>query len=562
MSLKAIQLATNTAFSKTDMNCGKSQSAFNWRRFIDTADECSGATEPDTPVTIPNSAVSDSTEGESGDICKSVFSTSTLLAFRTAMCADKDDDGSVRKVCCQAKLPPATYESLSPKSIVVAPVRRHQIPQPLTCSPGSGSPLHRCTTADNVDNRAEVARASRSVLDKITEETLDSQFEKLVNCGIEQPEHVSVVMSEVFNTATNQNQHLQMYADICMRLEQDSRIAAVVEVAGHQHNFRRLLLDQCQAVLGQLIEPCDAKMLQDDEAILTRKQKALATTKLIGHLLVNGVLSSEFFVDCADKLVSNRSTCPEALESLAALMMVAAPTFDTAEWQHYDRLQTCFGTMRKLSKDKTIVARSRGLLRDVLDVREAGWPTSTKNLAVVHAASHQSDTTSHPAAIATPEQKAQDCGKDRASLEAAPQEAKTFDLRGFRINLSAILADLMSNRDVSGAVCRMRSLQVPLECQAEQYADLITRIVEEKRGPARRCAMAFVAGLGMNSEQPAFDRDQCLAGLLGFFEDVYPDLCNEVARLPAIVRSELTPTLCSVFPKAEIDSRLPPGARF
>jgi len=323
-------------------------------------------------------------------------------------------------------------------------------------------------------------------------------------------------------------------------------------VAGHQHNFRRLLLDQSQAVFGQLVEPCDAKMLPDDEAIMMRKQKALAIMKLIGHLLVNGMLSSEFFVDCADKLISNHSTCPEALESLAALMVVAAPTFDTAEWQYYGRLQTCFGTIRKLSKDKSIVARSRGLLRDVLDVREAGWPTSTKNPAVVHAASPQSDTASHQAAIAAPVQKAQDCGK----------ESKAFDLRAFRVNLSAILADLMANRDVSGAVGRMRSLQVPLECQAEQYADLITRIVEEKRGPARRCAMAFAAGLGMNSEQPAFDRDQCLAGLLGFFEDVYPDLCNEVARLPAIVRSELTPTLYSSFPKAEIDSRLPPGVRF
>jgi len=548
MTLKAIQIATNAVLSKTNMNYVKSQSAFNWRRFMDTSDECSGATEANTPATISNSDT-ESTESGSEDGCKPVFSTSMLLGFRAAMCPDEDDDDSVRKVCFQAKLPPPTYESVSPKSKVVAPVRRHQIPQPLT---GSGSPLHRCTTVDTINDTVEVARASRAILDKITTETFDSFFEELVTCGIKQPEHLTVVMNEVFTAAMRQNQHLQMYADIYMKLEQDSRIAAVVELAGQEHNFRRLLLNQCQAVFEQSIEPCDAEMSSDEEAGLIRKQKALGIMKLIGHLLVNGMLSSELFVDCADKLISNRSTCPEALESLTALMMVAAPTFDTAEWRYYDRLQTCFGTMRKLSKDKTIAARSRALLRDVLDVGEAGWPTSTKNRAVVHAASLPSDTSSHQAATAAataaPAQKA--------------QESKAFDLREFRVNLSAILADLTSNRDVSGAVGRMRFLQVPLECQAEQYADLITRIVEEKRGPARRCAMAFAAGLVMNSERPAFDPDQCLAGILGFFEDVYPDLCNEVARLPAIVRSELTPTLYSSFPKAEIDSRLPPGVRF
>jgi len=256
------------------------------------------------------------------------------------------------------------------------------------------------------------------------------------------------------------------------------------------------------------------------------------------------MLGSKLFMDCAEDLITKRSTCPEAMESLAALMMVAAPTFDTAEWQYYERLQTCFCTMRRLVKDKTMVPRSRFLLRDVLDVREAGWPTSTKSPAVV-----QSVQPAHEAEV----------NEDSCLPEKGP--ITNFDLKAFRRSLNAILLDLTSNRNVSGAVGRMRQLEVPLERQAEQYSDLLTRIVEEKRGPVRRCAMAFAAGLGV-AEQPAFDRDQCLEGIVSFFEDVYPDLCNEVARLPAIVRSELTPTLYSVFPKAEIDSRLPPGVRF
>jgi len=65
--------------------------------------------------------------------------------------------------------------------------------------------------------------------------------------------------------------------------------------------------------------------------------------------------------------------------------------------------------------------------------------------------------------------------------------------------------------------------------------------------------MAFAAGLA-KAEQSAFEREQCLAGLVNFFRDVYPDLCEEVARLPQIIKRELTPTLCSVFPEADINN--------
>ena len=75
-------------------------------------------------------------------------------------------------------------------------------------------------------------------------------------------------------------------------------------------------------------------------------------------------------VQCADELISKRTTCPEALESLAALLMVAAPTFDSSDWQYHEKLANVFSVMRRLAKDKSIVPRSRFLLRDVLDVRE------------------------------------------------------------------------------------------------------------------------------------------------------------------------------------------------
>lgn len=473
-----------------------------------------------------------------------VLSPSMLMKFRFAV-DDNDADKDAGCVTCKAQLQPLSYEN-APSSIskVVAPVRRHQSFQPLSPTAGSWIAHQRSTSGSNLDNNEKVGRAARSILNKITADTFDALFEQLVTCGIDKPEHISTIMSEVFEKATKQHGFIPMYADICVKLEEDPRIAAIVEAAGHQHNFRRLLLNQCQVVFEQLLEPRAEKQVVDEEDCLRRKQEALGNIKLIGHLLVNGMLGSKLLVECAEELISKRTSCYEALESLAALMMVASPTFDTTEWHHYEKLNKCFDTMRKLSKDKSIVARSRFLLRDVLDLREAGWATCLRNPAVIRA----------------------EQSKDR-STEQVPNEhaesgtAEVFDLKSFRRNLAAILGDLTSDRNVSNAVQRVRMAQVPMECQAEQFVDILTRIVEEKRGPPRRCAMAFAAGLGA-AEAPAFEREQCLAGMLTFFQDVYPDLCNEVPRLPAIVRSEFTPTFCSVFPQAEINNCLPPGVRF
>jgi len=512
--------------------------------------------------TLPES-VSSSDSEYARDMAPTVVTKNMLMAFRFS-----PDEDTTKVTVCKAKLPPPTYESNpSSKSKVVLPVRHfttsmlhhftcHQtIPPPalapLTPTAGSWSAQKRSTSGNNLDADEKLARTTRSILNKITADTFDSLFEKLVNCGIEQPEHIATLMSGVFDVATKQHHFIPMYADLCAKLEQHPNIVAAVEKAGNQHDFRRLLLNQCQAVFEQLLEPC-RELVLDDEVALVRKQEAIGNIKLIGHLLVNGMICSKMLVECADELISKRATCPEALESLAALMMVAAPTFDSSEWQHHEKLVSVFAVMRKLAKDKSAVPRSRFLLRDVLDVREAGWPTSTKNPSIIQAENKGSEQKVDVSVVPAPE-------VSEVAITQVPVDQ--FDLKGFRRNLAAILGDLTSDRNVSGAVNRVRLAQVPLECQAEQFSDLLTRIVEEKRGPPRRCAMAFAAGLAA-AEQSAFDREQCLAGLVTFFRDVYPDLCNEVPRLPAIVRSELTPTFCSVFEKADINRRLPPGVRF
>jgi len=50
----------------------------------------------------------------------------------------------------------------------------------------------------------------------------------------------------VFEKATVQHHFIAMYADLCVRLEADPRLAPALGAAGEPTSFRHLLLHQCQ----------------------------------------------------------------------------------------------------------------------------------------------------------------------------------------------------------------------------------------------------------------------------------------------------------------------------
>merc|ERR1719409_2385709 len=64
---------------------------------------------------------------------------------------------------------------------------------------------------------------------------------------------------------------------------------------------------------------------------------------------------------------------PEALETVAALLSVTGPTFDTTEWQHASAFDEVFAQIAEIVQTKRFCARTRCLLQDVLDLRNNGW---------------------------------------------------------------------------------------------------------------------------------------------------------------------------------------------
>lgn len=582
--------------------------------FVDF-DDFTDFTSSDNEDTCSEKAASTprSMEG-AGATC--IYSIMMLLRMRAAVC-DEEDDCEVRygtrlmselptpstpkaKSLAKTRAPAASTNSAeswrSPSA--AADSWRQALPE----SAADSWVAQQRQRFDTHDDDNTFLRAARCILNKLTIEKFESLFEQLVLCGIKRAHHVSILMREVFEKATTQHHFIPMYADLCVKLEKDPRVAAVVEEADLPNNFRRLLLNQCQHIFEQLLESRSDEASADEEVVFRRKQEALGNMKLIGQLLVNGMLSSDLFPGCCEELLRKRMECPEALESLVALMMVAGPKFDYRDWQYYHRLQIILADMRILTKEKSVPPRLRFLIRDVLDARDAGWPSSlgggktpttleeARNAAVLPV--NQKDQAPQTPAVEkgqrSPNSHAKTQGRSREATKSvkpwrknsatcgqkdstqtttpaapvveAPSPPKAFDVVTFRRVLGTIFSDLASDKNIPAAVQKVRLQQVPAHAQADQFMDILTRIVEERRGAVRRCELAFIAGLAA-AEHSAFDRKEVLVGIGRFFTDVYPDLCNEVHRLPAIMKSEFIPTVLNVLPAEELNKVVPTSMR-
>jgi len=137
-------------------------------------------------------------------------------------------------------------------------------------------------------------------------------------------------------------------------------------------------------------------------------------------------------------------------------------------------------------------------------------------------------------------------------------EPEPFNPKKFRRELVSVLKDLAQNKNVAAAVRRVRAQQVPVERQAAETMDMLTRAAEENRGNPRRLYFAFVAGLARGNPS-AFEQAEVLSGIRSFFKDIYDDLCEEVPRLPSMIEAELVPVLREVFAVQTVESLLPAG---
>lgn len=229
-------------------------------------------------------------------------------------------------------------------------------------------------------NDEEITRRMKSILNKLTLEKFDDLVRQLTQCGISTETHVRIIMEEVFEKAVTQHHFIEMYTSLCVYLSDWCKEQAKVG------NFKRILLDQCQASFEANLHPSEeeaAKKKKQKEDLtpeeaeelelqrLRMKTRVMGTAKFVGQLLAKRILASKVLIACSEELLLDPN--PGTLESLAGLLTVVGPEFDGPGWTYYEALNGIFNKVKSLAKDKQLPSRTRFLLQDVLDLRATGW---------------------------------------------------------------------------------------------------------------------------------------------------------------------------------------------
>lgn len=240
----------------------------------------------------------------------------------------------------------------------------------------ASSPL-TSTQPDQAATDAEVVRTIKAILNKLTIEKFPQLSKQLLGIDFGCTRHVMILINEIFEKATTQHSYIEMYADLCELLHvfftenpvsDDPRCA-----------FKRLLLSECQHSFERnLVPPSNLDQLNDEERLVTEvryKTRMLGNIRFVGALLARYMLASKVLIAILEELITDPT--PEALETVAALLTVTGPVFDTKEWQYQKQLEDVFSHVQAIvSRKKACCQRVRCLLQDVLDLRSQGWKAS------------------------------------------------------------------------------------------------------------------------------------------------------------------------------------------
>lgn len=258
----------------------------------------------------------------------------------------------------------------------------------LTASAGSWAAeqrqrrVERGATQDSpAISAGEIGRQAKSLLNKLTQEKFETLCQKILALPMSTPEHLAAVVAEIFEKATLQR-HLMLYewtelcAELCARMDTHLAKEELSGVGGKI--FRKALVTECQACFERnLQQPFDSKSGTDMtyeeryELEVKHKTRRLGNMRFIGELLVRKLLAAKVFFFIVNEMLDIGNDA--ALESLADLLSIVAPTFEQKQSIYTAPLREVFAALKKKSRDQKVLTCTRCKLCDLLDARSRGW---------------------------------------------------------------------------------------------------------------------------------------------------------------------------------------------
>lgn len=414
---------------------------------------------------------------------------------------------------------------------------------------------------------ASVVRNIKSILNKLTVEKFVQLYHQLLDCGIRTTEHVELLIQEVFEKATTQHHFIDMYADLCTLVHEHFAESPIGN--DPKFSFKRLLLNECQSSFERHLTPpaglAEMEAEERTEAEVRYKTKMLGNIKLVGALLARKMLASKVMLAILEELLADPT--PEALESLAALLAAVGPTFDTPDWVHQPALAAIFMQVKTIAGKPTCEPRARCLLKDVLDLRAAGWkdrkpkrmegPTTLGQVAKMANADERSTPAATP--ITLDDRRAAVAATARLSktlLTPVPEKTVAiFDQSAFRKEMTKVLQELRVSYDAPDAAARLADQAAPPHGhQSQEICHLLAEVVQEGKAEARKAGFEMLACFFSKGMADSWSRQALSGGLQVFCDEVCPDLACDVPVLPRILREELKPVFAPLVQQGLLEA--------
>jgi translation initiation factor 4G len=340
----------------------------------------------------------------------------------------------------------------------------------------------------------EIVRKMKSILNKLTVEKFPTLSKQLVHCGIRTTAHLEVLVHEIFAKATTQHHFINMYADLCTVLH--AHFSDMNANNDPNLNIKRVLLNACQASFEKhLTNLAPLQTLDSEEESQLYKLQMIGNIKFVGALLLRKMLASKVMYYIVAELLS-QPYLPEALECFVAFLTVVGPGFDHPR---HEGLSEVFDRAMALSNDPRVKPRIRWLLKDVLDLRACGWqdlspkqregPSTLEEVAQKFHAEAQTKTPSQSEWRA-PQDTAD--WNDKHGKRQTNVSDDSFDKALMHKELASTFGELLVSGDVRKAICRIASINVPAEVQAEQTCDLLQFMSEMPIDSIRTLGFKFI----------------------------------------------------------------------
>ncbi|KAJ8901789.1 hypothetical protein NDN08_003995 [Rhodosorus marinus] len=246
------------------------------------------------------------------------------------------------------------------------------------------------TEVDKVDDREKNIKEIRSLLNKITLDTFDKLYSKLFSMDFSDELLLKALIEEVYEKALFQKAYVIMYADLCYRFNKDYQDKKKEEHKGvpEQKMFRKQLLQQCKKEFDTIaskrgidLDPEELKNMDEDDrtaAEMKAKRRMLGNISFIGELYKKGLIPERILVEqCIRRLLDKieKDKDEDLIECICHLFTTTGAHLVQVWTKHgtAEKIDPYFEKITELSSDKTLAPRIRFMLKDLLDLRNAGW---------------------------------------------------------------------------------------------------------------------------------------------------------------------------------------------